>query len=270
MAPSSRGAAIVTLAAAVLLSAGVPSASAFALPRRPAEPAALAAGPAGPLQQTLVAAPPAAGLRFVGAAFGKTGTVSTEAALHQLGLLSAHGAHYLLQAPDLVPLWRGAFDSGDFGEAAARLIGDGIDGTLDFPFAFAYKELAGRFPDALVILTVHPGGVEGWWRSMYDFHAPYWASPSFLADPTPVAALVWDVLRDRAGCDIRRAKDPEVADACKRAYTAYHAEVEATVPSARLLRYNVSDGWGPLCAALGLPAPATEFPHLNVQHPAGA
>jgi hypothetical protein len=35
------------------------------------------------------------------------------------------------------------------------------------------------------------------------------------------------------------------------------------VPADRLLVYQVSEGWGPLCEFLGVPAPDEEFPRLN-------
>ena len=37
----------------------------------------------------------------------------------------------------------------------------------------------------------------------------------------------------------------------------------ATVPAARLLVFDVKQGWKPLCAFLGVPVPSQPFPHLN-------
>jgi hypothetical protein len=40
--------------------------------------------------------------------------------------------------------------------------------------------------------------------------------------------------------------------------------VKRTVRSDRLLVYEVSEGWGPLCAFLGVPVPESKpFPRLN-------
>jgi hypothetical protein len=41
------------------------------------------------------------------------------------------------------------------------------------------------------------------------------------------------------------------------------AEVKAKVPADRLIVFEVSDGWGPLCEALGVDVPDEPFPHLN-------
>jgi hypothetical protein len=46
-------------------------------------------------------------------------------------------------------------------------------------------------------------------------------------------------------------------------YNAYVAEVKAAVPAEKLLVFKVDQGWAPLCAFLGVPKPATEFPNVN-------
>jgi hypothetical protein len=46
-------------------------------------------------------------------------------------------------------------------------------------------------------------------------------------------------------------------------YEANVADVIATVPADRLLVYNLGDGWGPLCAHLGVPVPEEDYPNRN-------
>jgi hypothetical protein len=48
-----------------------------------------------------------------------------------------------------------------------------------------------------------------------------------------------------------------------RRYTAHTDAVKAAVPADQLLIYQVKDGWGPLCAFLGVPVPAEQFPRTN-------
>jgi hypothetical protein len=43
----------------------------------------------------------------------------------------------------------------------------------------------------------------------------------------------------------------------------HNAEVRAAIPAARLLEFEVSDGWEPLCAFLGAPVPDEPFPRTN-------
>merc|ERR1712136_187174 len=43
----------------------------------------------------------------------------------------------------------------------------------------------------------------------------------------------------------------------------HNAHCIATVPKDKLLIYNISEGWEPLCKFLGKEVPSTEFPHRN-------
>ena len=48
------------------------------------------------------------------------------------------------------------------------------------------------------------------------------------------------------------------------AFERHNAAVQAAVPPDRLLVYQVSDGWGPLCEFLDVPVPSDEpFPNVN-------
>ncbi|MEO8588729.1 MAG: sulfotransferase family protein, partial [Flavobacteriales bacterium] len=53
-----------------------------------------------------------------------------------------------------------------------------------------------------------------------------------------------------------------MATAVKR-YEDHIAEVKAAIPAGQLLIFTADQGWGPLCAFLGLPVPSTPFPNVN-------
>ena len=47
-------------------------------------------------------------------------------------------------------------------------------------------------------------------------------------------------------------------------FNRHNEQVRRDVPADRLLVYEISQGWGPLCAFLGVPVPEGKpFPHLN-------
>lgn len=46
-------------------------------------------------------------------------------------------------------------------------------------------------------------------------------------------------------------------------FNRHSQEIIATIPSERLLVYEVSDGWEPLCEFLESPVPDVEFPRIN-------
>jgi hypothetical protein len=69
-----------------------------------------------------------------------------------------------------------------------------------------------------------------------------------------IQELVWD--REFNG----RADDEAHAI---RVFTEHNAAVQREVPADRLLVYQVSEGWEPLCRFLGVDVPDEPFPHLN-------
>jgi hypothetical protein len=62
------------------------------------------------------------------------------------------------------------------------------------------------------------------------------------------------------GDHIGSPHDPEAA---KAGYERHNAEVRATIPAHRLLEWRATDGWEPICAALGVPVPDEPFPVTN-------
>jgi hypothetical protein len=46
-------------------------------------------------------------------------------------------------------------------------------------------------------------------------------------------------------------------------YERHNEEVRRVIPKERLLVYNVSEGWGPLCAFLDVRIPSEPFPKTN-------
>jgi hypothetical protein len=49
----------------------------------------------------------------------------------------------------------------------------------------------------------------------------------------------------------------------KAAFERHTVEVRKRAPKNRLLEWRAQDGWGPLCAALGVPVPGEPFPVTN-------
>jgi hypothetical protein len=121
---------------------------------------------------------------------------------------------------------------------------------VDWPGASFYRELMDAFPDALVLLSVRDA--DSWWRSA---HATIF--PTIARAPAEWRAMVGAVFSAR----FTGALDDR--EACIAAYQRHNAEVRKLVPASRLLEWRASDGWAPLCAALGVPIPAEPFPHAN-------
>ena len=51
--------------------------------------------------------------------------------------------------------------------------------------------------------------------------------------------------------------------ALRRGFIMHNEHVRTKVPRDKLLDFQPSDGWGPLCAFLGKEVPSGPFPHVN-------
>lgn len=197
-------------------------------------------------------------LQVIGAGFGRTGTLSLKSSLEQLGFGPCYHMYELLGHIDHAPAWL-AGNNGDASALRAPLAGYGA--TVDWPGCVLWRELADLYPDAKVVLSVRPP--QRWYDS---FRQTVGAVIAQERDPNMPEAFwpVFDVsdliVRDRsfgAGFDL---DDQERVIA---AYEAHNAAVRAGVAPERLLEFDVTEGWAPLCAFLGVPVPAGEFPNVN-------
>jgi len=148
------------------------------------------------------------------------------------------------------PKWMASLD-GDL--QGLDEIFDGFVAAVDWPTSVLWRELADRYPAALVVLS-HRGSSEEWWSSadktvwqvMRDIKAGQW--------PEHVEGI-HHLMRQRAGFD------EDLAEAAARErYDQHVGEVVEAVPQDRLLVWQPSDGWEPLCARLGLPIPDEDAP----------
>ena len=191
-------------------------------------------------------------LRVVGAGVGRTGTASLKAALEQLLGGRCYHMFEVFGRPDDVAVWHLAA-KGQRVDWEAMFTD--FSATVDWPGAACWKEIADAFPDAIVLLSTR-SSAEAWWRSAHDtIFGAIAREPS--EENAAWHAMVTDLLAHGF------TPDWQEHDAAVAAYERHNAAVRAAVPAERLVEWTPSDGWGPLCAGLGLPVPATPFPHLN-------
>lgn len=201
-------------------------------------------------------------LSVIGAGFGRTGTSSLKAALDTLGFPCCHAVDLLTQ-PERVRLWL-AVANGQ--PVKWEKIFSGYQATVDWPGVAYWRELVDAYPDARVLLTVRDANrwYESVDRTLLDgarqISTPGFESSTALPVVTPeirrlVTKVIWR--RSFGGCIGNRE---HVIDFFER----HNQEVRRCVPPERLLVYEVTQGWEPLCAFLGVPVPAgIPFPHLN-------
>lgn len=188
-------------------------------------------------------------LSVIGAGLGRTGTMSLKLALEQLGFGPCYHMIEVFKNPAAPAWWEAAAEGG---AVDWERIFEGYRSTVDWPSATFYEELAEAYPDAKVILTTRDPAA--WFASTQAtiFRRDYTAAPT-----TPFESMVVKVIGDMFG---RRVHDRDHAISV---FERHNAEVRAAVAPDRLLDYEVSQGWGPLCAFLGAPVPDGPMPKAN-------
>jgi len=133
---------------------------------------------------------------------------------------------------------------------------DGCVCAIDWPVSSLWLELSERYPDAVILLS-HRGDAATWWRSA---DATVW---EVMRGAKDVATEPWWQMT--AHLQRRFAEQWDEPASAKAAYEAHVSAVREAISPERLIEYVPGDGWGPLCAALGMAVPDNPFPYRNTR-----
>jgi hypothetical protein len=129
--------------------------------------------------------------------------------------------------------------------------------TVDWPASMFWRELSEACPDSLVLLSVRDSA-ETWWQSLNE---------SIL--PVARKALTPDWKEGRGLLDLferfTQTKDWDDPATLMGAYERHNEDVSKTIPAHRLLVWQASEGWPPICQALNLSIPGEPFPWTNLR-----
>jgi hypothetical protein len=198
-------------------------------------------------------------LAVIGAGVGRTGTVSLKMALERL--LGAPCYHMLevFEHPEHVAMWQSAV-RGDL--PSWDVLFEGYAATTDWPSAAFWQPLSAAYPDALVVLSVRRDASE-WYESASA------TINELVTRPAQPGLEAWrKMVKDMYRTTFTPV--PFERGAALSAYERHNATVRSMIPSDRLLEWQVTDGWEPLCERLRLPVPSEQFPHANRRDEFGA
>ena len=162
--------------------------------------------------------------------------------------------HELFRAPEDLPSWRAAI-AGD--DPDWRSFPPDCVGAVDWPASVFWRELAAAHPDAVIVLSTRESAAV-WWESCDATVFPYMRKESYEGYEDWLA-MIHELLAREIG---EEWDDRAAAEAY---YERHNAAVRREAPADRLLDFRASDGWEPLCEALGLPVPDEPFPRVNTR-----
>jgi hypothetical protein len=199
-------------------------------------------------------------LKLIGAGLGRTGITSLKRALKILGYTAYDNADNFAEMHG--HMWKQAMHTGSIeGPAHALQVGE-FDAVLDDPANYFAIDFLKMYPNAKVILTTRES-------------ADWLLGSQTLIDKLSILAMypirtfenykVFSACMNYYWIDIRNCTDAHYEsrpESCLAHYEAHNARIRQLVPPAKLLEFNVAEGWHPLCQFLDVPVPDVPFPHI--------
>ncbi|CAH8595720.1 unnamed protein product [Dicrocoelium dendriticum] len=212
-------------------------------------------------------------LIVIGAGLGRTGTNSLKVALEVL--LKGNCYHlkdlYKKRSRD-VAKWNeldkrlASSSDGRLDVSLCKEIFSGYIAAVDHPVCAYYKELLALYPDAKVILTTRDPEI--WLHGVRSTILPrdlfsnrpwsFYFIRSILG-LKPLHELYLGSWRRVFGQGVDFSSDTAMLNG----FIRWTDSVKEAVPTDRLLVYDISKGWEPLCTFLHVPVPDSPFPHVN-------
>lgn len=199
-------------------------------------------------------------IEVIGAGNGRTGTTSLQAALEILGCGPCYHMGDVVKNKD-GDFWARVTnkEAYDFSEVFGP---KNYKSSCDFPSGMFWKEQLERYPNAKVVLTVRDP--EKWYKSCSDtvfYMMP--GTPQSLLATTPIFWMT-GMLKMMSQVIVRDFYHNDVSKSnAIKCFIEHNEKVIADCPPDKLLVFEVSQGWEPLCTFLGKPIPDVPFPNVN-------
>jgi len=194
-------------------------------------------------------------LQVVGAGLGRTGTNSLKLALERLLGGRCYHMYEAAGRDQDTPVWHAAVRGAPVDWEV--FLGEYV-AAVDWPACAFWRELYAVNQNALVLLSTRESS-EAWWTSMESTIIPRLSEPVPADEPETARrrAMILELVQTRFSAQWRDR------DGAIGAYERHNDDVRRAVARERLIDWQPSDAWQPICAALDLPVPEEPFPHVN-------
>ncbi|MFP8882130.1 MAG: sulfotransferase [Myxococcota bacterium] len=197
------------------------------------------------------------GLDIIGAGFGRTGTLSLKIALETLGCGPCYHMLEVAKDPSHARIWS---DAADRRPTDWNVLFDGWGAAVDWPTSYFWRELADHFPDAKLLLSVRDA--DRWYDSMMA--TIYQAMRRGMPEGAPEVFVRQGEMAKKIVIDLTFAGRLEDRAHAIETYERHNQAVrDAFAGGDRLLEFEPSQGWAPLCEFLGKAVPDEDFPRVN-------
>lgn len=216
-------------------------------------------------------------LKVVAVGYGRTGTYSLTLALEELGFPTLHTQH-LYEHQDIINMWTNDIFLPSIeakktlmGKPDLQLIANKFQATADLPMALYFEQVMEEYPDCKFVLTERENS-EIWFRSWDTL-------TKSITEPTNLGGFVFsnvrqysyylrwlfsNVNKDESYLTTPFPLPHQKKQAAIESYEEHNRKVREKIPAERLLKYNVKEGWAPLCDFLEIAnCPQSPFPKTN-------
>ena len=190
-------------------------------------------------------------LKVVGAGLGRTGTASLKVALEELGVGRCYHMGEVMQDPTHIGHWMDAAGGNQDWDTFLEDYG----ATVDYPACSFWRELAEYYPDSKVLLSTR--SAESWFESVNETIMSQRLNEFISGSPwgEMIRKTIWDSVENRM----------DDRDYMVSYFNRRNDEIREVMPADRLLIYEVTQGWEPLCGFLDVPVPDKPFPRVNTR-----
>ena len=194
------------------------------------------------------------GLKVIGANFGRTATMSLKQGLEILGFKKCYHMSEVVVRPEHVELWLDVWQGKDIW----KTLFVGYQAAVDWPAAAFWPQLMHVYPEAKIVLSIRDP--DEWFESAKK--TIFRSMDSNLLAQDKVLRTRIDMLKEII-IDGTFDGDLTNKDKCIKIYKNNIQKCRSMVPSDRLIEFEPSLGWEPLCQGLDCKIPDKPYPHVN-------
>ena len=194
------------------------------------------------------------GLKVIGANFGRTATMSLKQGLEILGFEKCYHMSEVVVHPEHVKLWLDAWQGKDIWTTLFA----GYQAAVDWPAAAFWPQLMHVYPEAKIVLSIRDA--DKWFESARN--TIFQSMDSNLLAKDKVLRTRIEMLKEII-VDGTFDGDLTDKDKCIKIYKDNIERCKSEVPSDRLIEFDPSLGWEPLCRGLDCKIPQEPYPYVN-------